>query len=714
MGTLLFEWSFVPKSHAGSFKEDRLISISPIERASSTPDGSFNIARITITVTDEDELITDLLTNEETEYWDGREGEICLLSDEGLEAGLEPWILMRGRLGGLPTLLDDRIVSFELIDVVGSEFSAFNLDKDLAIPIGNEHTNIPAGLAANYNIVYGEHSDVGSKDANGNPTLKGLIPGIYVGMYDIDPDNDPVAAPAVIPRPTNLHAEVIGGGSKTYHYAASVITPYGESMISDVITVTGCPDDDEFDLSNYVKLRCDFDAGTGNRNKIRWWGRYTKPPSGYLDESFYGYGEGTDQPDRGYYNDGSHPAPNPSRIDIDRVKKLALPKSATAAVASDTHWGRVVVAIGVVEIIGTPLASNLAAEAAPIREAMATSLEGVEYILPTSPQWPYADPWIEVANTDGETFRCTVVLIRGPRLQHHIDGAVTIAFNVCGYKGQNGLLINQAFLQLQSFFNEFVLKSFGKGYRAGDFGPLETFMDGSPILWTRKFQEAQDVSKILMGNSVGFEGAFNVNQSMTLREFIRRHCVTYGHLFHINHHGQPFPTLPTTNVPLTVGRLYRYPIEIETMPGTVNLPDQRQNKVTFTLDWDSDQQVYRFIGEQYMAQNTNSQDAHGVQGIKKVFQKEVKELWCTRHLDTAIVAMTNFVNLYRKTVVHNTINPDFTALHDELGDRVRFQHWNSLRPSGTTQLLVLRHVVTVNPGEESVFLTGMDMNRVAP
>lgn len=712
---MTYDWSFDPKSHTGGWKEDRLISISNIERALSTPDGAIEVTRVQIVIDDSDGLIRDLLVNEETEYWDGREGDICLASDDLLIANPEnPWILFRGRIEGMPTLLADRQVGFTLIDVIGSEFSAFNLEKDLAIPIGDEHENLPDGLIAYYNQPVGEHNDTGATDINGTACDKALVPGVYVGMYDNGEPGAPAPAePTMVSPPTNLQSDVVGGGSKTYKYAASVITPYGESQISEVLTVEDCPDDSELGLSDYVKLRCDFDAGPNHENKVRWWGRYTDPPTGWVDESFYGYGEGDDQPDRAYYNDGSHPAPNPTRVDVDRVKKMALPVG-TGGIAPvvDTVWGMVVIAIGEVEVIGRPYASNLAEEAAPVREEMDASLEGSEFILPSSPQWPHPTPYLEKTNSAGETIRFTACYMRGARLQHHIEGAVTIAFNVCGYKGTNGALVNQAFYQLQMYLNEFVLKNFGKGYRSGTFGvPLETFLDGNPILWTRKFQEAQDTSMLLTGDAVGFEGAWNINEPTTLREFLRRFLVTFGARFGINHFGQPFVVLPTTTVPITQGRLYRYPEELERVPLSQPEPMQRQNKATFEFDWDSDARVYRFTG--YEANHDYSQTAHGIQGVKRVYETETKQLFCTRHLVTATAAMGNFLTVYRKTPVRVTLEPlDFTGLHDELGDRVRAFHWNTVRPSENTQILIDRHIVNVMPGTESVTLIGMDMNRV--
>jgi hypothetical protein len=718
-GTDIFEWSYQPKSLPGSWKEDRLISISQIDRALSTPNGAFEVTRITVVVSDEDGLIRGLLTDEETSYWDGWEGDILLLSDEGLEAGLEPWTVFRGILAGHPQLLDERIVSFEVIDIIGSEFSAFNLERDLAIPIGDEHENLPEDSVLYYPIVLGEHNDVGSKSADGLRADKGLIPGKYTGMYriggggEIDP-----TPPPMVPPPSNLQYELVGPeGDQTRYFFASVITPYGESRVSDVLVVRNAPTDAALGLSNYVKMRCDFDAGPNDENKVRWWGRYTSPPTSWLDESYYGYGQGTTQPDRAYYNDGAKPAPTPTTTDVDHAKSYSPPIESTAVSGTvDDYWGMIVVSIGEVTIKDTPYASNLAPEAQPTRAPMDPSLEGVEYILPTSPQWPFPNPWIEKANSDGEVFRFTAALIRGPRLQHHIDETVTIAFNVCGYRGTNNLVVTQAFYQLQLFFNEFVFKDRGKGYRRGDMHTLETYVDSRPVLQTTMYERAQQISKTLIGNDIGFLGAWCIDEPMTLREFIRRFFSTFGALMGVNHFGQPFPVLPYTTASLTTGRLYKFPYNLESLPQGTPVPSQRVNRLYYDFDWDTDLRQFRVL-DQGPVEDIPSQQAHGTQGQRRVYEPtETLQLYCTRDPATALAAMSNFISCYRKAPIHYSIpmpSQDLTALHDELGDRILVDHWNSLRPASESQVLILRHLINPNLGEEQIILTAWDMVRVA-
>jgi hypothetical protein len=217
-----------------------------------------------------------------------------------------------------------------------------------------------------------------------------------------------------------------------------------------------------------------------------------------------------------------------------------------------------------------------------------------------------------------------------------------------------------------------------------------------------------------MGDTVGFQGAWCVNESLTLRDFLQRFCVSFGCLFGISHHGQAFPVLPYTTASLTEGRLYRYPYDLEQVPLSEPQNGNRYNRIWYNFDWDSDLHEYRNL--ENMVENLVSQDAHGTKGKKTIYEpSETFELFCTRYPQTALAAMNNFVTCYRKSPVYTTLTPlDLTGLHDELGDRVRYEHWNSPRPNQTTQILILRHMLDINPGMESVTIIGWDMNRVAP
>jgi hypothetical protein len=112
-----------------------------------------------------------------------------------------------------------------------------------------------------------------------------------------------------------------------------------------------------------------------------------------------------------------------------------------------------------------------------------------------------------------------------------------------------------------------------------------------------------------------------------------------------------------------------------------------------------------------------SQRAHGTNDQKKILElPEDMELFCTRDPETARVAVRNFINCYQKSPLHYTIplpQGDLTGLHDELGDLIIIDHWNSLRPGEESQVMVLRHIINPMPGEEQVTLVGWDMNRFA-
>ncbi len=185
--TTTYRWAPRPYADAGSWKEGRLASIGPIERALSDDDGHYSASSVRVVIDDQDALIRGLLSQTTTQYFTGREGRIFLLSEAGRRASLTPRFLFRGFIQDVQ-LLPNRQVSIEIRDVVGSSFSSFDLDKTIGVPLTvAEHENLPAesdGFI--YPMVWGEHSDSGLLDENGDPASKGMLPAIDTGDYEID------------------------------------------------------------------------------------------------------------------------------------------------------------------------------------------------------------------------------------------------------------------------------------------------------------------------------------------------------------------------------------------------------------------------------------------------------------------------------------------------------------------------------------------------
>lgn len=709
-GTTTYRWATKPLADAGAFKEGRLLSVSPIDRACTDPDGNYQVGRTTVVVDDRDGLIRSLLdSGQVTEYFANREAGVYLLSQAGRRAGLTARTLVRGWVIDVQTA--GKQVTITLADVVGSQFSGFNLDKLIGLPIGDEHTDLPdASRGKIYPIYIGEHSDKGAVDVNGDLAEKGLCPVIDTGDYDIT-GGSPEAEPTVLDPPTIQFDGIEGdAGENTYYYAVSLITPYGESVLSEVITVANAPAVAQLSLSNYIKISGTFAHGSEgspatNVNKVRIWGRTFNPPTTWMDEADY-----TDVGEWAYYDGATHP-PSPTRDEID-IEKPMDPPVASAATSNDTIWGRLVVAQGEIEeVIGAPFASDLAEGTTPRRVQMDSSLDGVEYLTPDSPAWPHPTRYLDL---DG--IRMTVIYVRGPRLNHHRDGTVTIAVNLCGYVGENDEIIDTAGEGLQFFLNEFCLKNNGTGYRGGAFGPLETYANGDAILKTSAFAAAQAITAGWLGSpSTGYKVAIAITEPITVREFVRRFCQTFGWRLTHNHHGQIFPVIVDPDADLTAGRQLRHRIEIKRLADQTLAHDEVLNRLVYHYHWDPDAQDFR--ERNHEATHPGSIAAHTPGGVsgdadRRGLRSAERELFYTNDATTADHVATQELVRRRRRPRYLTPVLDLLGLELEIGSQALITHPDGLGPTGDVETpgLALRHRTI--PGPYEVQVTYQDLRTI--
>ncbi len=141
-GADIYRWARRPMADAGSWKEGRLVSIGAFTRAATDVDGNYELARTRVTLTDADGFFRGLLAVQATRYFLNREAGIYMLSDEGRAANLEPVSLFRGWVSDIQ-LSPGRMIELEITDVVGSQYSRFNLERIINVPLGSEHTNLP-------------------------------------------------------------------------------------------------------------------------------------------------------------------------------------------------------------------------------------------------------------------------------------------------------------------------------------------------------------------------------------------------------------------------------------------------------------------------------------------------------------------------------------------------------------------------------------------
>jgi hypothetical protein len=687
-GTTVYRWSNKPLADAAAWAEGRVESFGSIERALSTNDGDYDIATTDLTLTDSDGALRTLLTGVQTRYFTAREGAIELLSYTGRWAGTAWRTLFRGRVTDVQPVLG-RKLRMRLADEVGSHFSGFDLDKTLGIRITRrEHPNAGDAVVNRiYPIGIGEHSDFGTTDENGNAADKGLLPVIDTGDYvlmDDGSDTPEDAAVQYLAAPQNLEATVNGTpGTRTRTYGVTAVSPYGETTMATVLVTTAA---DSLTPTDNVTLSWDEQDGAIEYRVYVIEGDAT--PTNRL--AVLNNNETWSDPETEYEDDGT-----------DSASAHAPPVTNTAAVdqvingTSASGWGRLVGKLGEGEIHHL-YASDLATDTAPKRVRMGEEVYGTEFLVPGRPGWPHDEDYIEING-----IRMFVFYARGPRLKHHRDGVVTIAWNGCGDPGANGETITETFPAAMQLLDTHLLKA---STTAEQTGSLETFSNSVAKLKASAFEDCQALTAEWIGGE-GYQAAFWITEPISLREWLRRFAVTFACRWGSNHHGQVFPVLVDDTADPTDGRLYRDKIDIRKAVSQEIADDEVETRVVYHYDYDTDAQRFRIADQ--VIEDTVATTAH-----KGVRQRGVRQCYYTR--DEATAQDSNARHLARHKVAPHRfgIETDLTGLEDELGSQVRIQHYDDIY-LGTSAAAYLVEKHKVNPNNpETVTLTCLDLSRL--
>jgi hypothetical protein len=597
--------------------------------------------------------------------------------------------------------------SITLKDLIGSKFSGFDLERQIGVFLGDEHTALPPTSREKiYPIIVGEISDHGATAMTTVGPInaeKGLLPVIDTGQYDVvNPGTPPTySAPPVITSATVVGA----GGSETYQYAASIVTPYGESVMGNIVTVSGAPAPAQMSLSNYVQLEGTYDPGVNQTNAVRILGR-SNPSAQWLDlANFHDPGTGT-----WGYLDGAANYPSPTRDELDIEKPWM---GGGNPLNSNDVWGHLLVCLGEF-LVDDIFWSDLNDQAEPKRVLADPSLEGIEWMTAQSPQWPYPGPTITRTNpVTGESFEATYILVRGHRYDAHINGDVTIAVN-----GAMADLVAQAFRAGARFINEHILKDKGTGYRTGSFGTLETFVNGDAQIWTSAWEAAQTLSATRIGGE-GYLGDWTVHEPITVREWVQRFCLSFDCRLAVNQHGQIFPILIDDLADPAAGRAYREFVDGMDLLEQPLAHEEIENRIPYAYDFDPDGNALRVTGQ--FVESASSIAAHVPGGVvgnpnpRGVHETDIQELVYCRDPETALDSRARRLNRNKKAPRYVRHAQDFRALENDLGSQVRVTHRDGKGASGDTDtpLCVLEHIVHCSYGAMGTELVGMDIERIA-
>jgi hypothetical protein len=675
--TVTYRWSREDLADAsgyeGGWKEGRAVSIGPISRHVSDSAGEHELASASVDLDDTDALWRTLLDTDSTAYVDGRTAVIRAYSDLQRAAAGASTVLMRG-MGRRLELSDGRGASIAIEDVLGSEFGPLPLDK--TIPQRKFRREIfptlhRALLEQVVPIVYGEVSDEGAIDSTGASASKGLVPGFYVGNTIVGGTGIPLGTR--LQPPVLVSATVVGTpGTKTYTYGVTAFTVNGQTTLSNTITVTNAPN--TLTTSNYVQLVWTQDPVYASQ--VTWTRVYvgdgTRTPDNKLDTMILG--------ELTYNDDG----------DDSHHKGTPPPTTNTATVAGASgaeEYGRIVFADSAMHDLVGLYGSDGGANGNPVRVAWTVGAM-TDVLDPTTPGWPDPNPWWDITGTDGVTERFYGIYVKGPRLQHHIDGIVTIAANLCGREetgDATGELIDQAFRVWQHLISECVLANNGDGYETGVWAGLPTFADGVAMINTDAVNAAETQSETFLGTAKGYLAAFAITQPMTVRDWIRAFNRTFTSFSYINRFGQLAISLVNTSADPTVGTTLREDIDDVIVVRAPQIETDRvENKVEYQYDWDADNQEYR--SDLLAVQSSASQAAH-----KATRNLGPYEMFCTRDHATAVDAMGRRLALYQKAPIYIPVTTGSSGFALDLFDQVRISGIDGLGANG----YVLRPAIVI-------------------
>lgn len=732
----VYLFSTQPFADQDSFKEPRLRSVSPIERRLSSDDGDSQSRGVDVEIDDADGVIRAILAETSTRHAIGGEAGIPIVTETGRKAGVTAADLFRGRVTNLQAT-DGRVARLRIEPEVGSRFTGIDMNKTIPhARIGAEHPNAPeTSVGLVYPLIIGEHSDVDATDSNGNSVEKGLLPAIDCGdvfMYEDGTEVDPADGEITyLSVPTNLATTVNGTpGTTSRTYAVTALSLYGETTaatFTETTTAATLTATDSVTLTwDAVPDAVAYRVYRDNKRIVLLnnGGTYTSPETTYDDEGVEAVSPGP-------------PSANTAQVVV------------TIGGNEAYGWTRFVAA-GKACHIEYLYGSDLATGTAPTRVRIEASRIGwdEEVLLPGEADWPHATDYVDLERPDGTIIRQTVFYARGPIVAQHRAKTITLAWNGWGVEDVGDLTgdpIIQAFPALQWLLNEELLKDGGAGYLTGAYGPLEEFSNGTPMLRSSKFFEAQNLSTRFLGDDIGYIINLAITEPTTMRTVLRRFHQTFASRdCPASRLGQFYPVLiddlatsdeasnglsplqdeatmsgnlgdetsssaAPTGAYTLIGerRAYRDTVNVIRWAGQEIQYDQTQTRLVYDFSWDADAQRFR------MPDQAIEYDFAAF-GHTEAKTKTKRLCYYTHDDATALDANDRYLRRHLVPSREMSWVTDLQGLEDDLGSEVTLEHYEGAAGADgdeDTRVLIIGSVTNpMNPAE--VTLTGFDLTRV--
>ncbi len=684
-GTVTRRYSTRGLADAGAWAEGKVARFGRVSRRMTRPDGSYESDSARIELVDEDLTFRGYMADAAKRYIAGvSELVVEILSEAGRIAGGTWRPLIRGPVSDIQCPSNLRAV-LEVTDALGGQVTGYNLDKTLGVKM--TRAVIPGlpkeTIGRIFPIITGEWSDIGSVDANGEPNDKGKLPPVDAGWVLLGADGSFAPDDATIgrlPAPTGLAADVDTPGTRTRRYGVTAYSAVGETTLSTELVVT-IPDD----MSDGVPLSWNPVSGATGYG-VYSGGRRIKNVTGST----------------AWTDDGSLSATGP-----------AAPETNGALIETEVNgvtygvWRMFVRKIGAGPDVFHVYGSDLAEGQAPKRIRLPESVYGPEVLVYGRAGWPHANSYIEMNGV-----RFAPMYATGPRLQHHLNGTVTFAWNGCGDPGDDGdddkPTITEAFPAWQHVLNTYGFMNNGAGYSSGAWGVLAEFLDGVPIIKTSEVENCQARTVGWVGGR-GYPANISIFTPITLREFDKRFRQTFTSETCSDHFGQLYPCFVESSG--VDGRLYHWQFNMGRMLESQSFKhSEAVTRQIFHCDWDEDGQ--QFIRTDVEIHNTLMTAAYG--GVPR--EKSPRSCYYCADFATVWDAQSRYVARYCVAPREIEIKTDLTGLEDELAAEVRITSPDGA--GGTagdveTRFMVIGHEVeTSEPGAESTTLLLFDLERM--
>lgn len=586
-----------PSTYEGGFKYPDIESFGDVERAGSDLRGDFEVSTFSFVIDDRYGRWRALAANPASRFLTSQDVTFLLVSEIGRSVAATPRVLFRGQLRE-PKPLPDRRYQVSATSRIGARYGPVDLDSPVLRRTftTTDFPNLPRSAENTaVRFLWGERSDEGTIDTNGNDVSSGMVIPTYVGQLP------GAAPPTYLQPPTNLQVQVFGptGGYSGRFVGATIgVTFLNQNGQTTATTVyvpnypkNPGPDPGGSNLPTqfYALITWTNPNPTGTVMAARIWieeGQNTTRPTNKLDTNIPAANQNgippggiwTD-PSTTYYDNGD-----------DSHFKGGGPTPAvnTALIPGGANTGDMWVLSGhrgtIIQIYASDLAQDPAYAPIPAAEI------GTYFDL-----GPNGLGYEVVIN--GHTY--FGFLASGPRADAAKDGSFPFRVNMCGWHEANDQslpIIDQAFYVYQDVFTQLSGGTDWQGYQTGARLTVPSFRSYPtvPIMQTSKFDACQQKTIGWLGG-LGYLASVELDSTdITWRQFIQDMNVTFFCSLAENHHGQLFPYFIDGDNDPTTGLLFREFIEIETVVNAGGLiEDEVETKLRYQYFPDVGQSSYR-------------------------------------------------------------------------------------------------------------------------